>query len=255
MGSGNSKPFRKGKKSRNNNKNNQSNMVIGAPQDVITHIPRNRLDKYGNPVQQVTRDIDRGTFSAALQHVSDYIASRRQHITVVAVGGAVNILHLRSRATTHDCPAAVSDSTETQMWMPGPIHEHLTAASKQQNVVVFNGAGLTIYAAPWEYAFSAKASRLIKGGEQVRSYDLADAVTYIHQYILLHGNRPVSVDTVLGWARQYKHETSKSFCAIAWIPSISDCTAVAMLLFEMDLSRRGQSRRRISFIGSLLGIV
>ncbi|CAK7213195.1 hypothetical protein SEUCBS140593_001764 [Sporothrix eucalyptigena] len=68
----------------------------------MVHVPRNWLDKYGQSIQQVTRDINRDTLYAALQHVSEHIAARWKHVTITAVGGAVNILHLRSRATTHD---------------------------------------------------------------------------------------------------------------------------------------------------------
>jgi glycosidase len=70
----------------------QERVTIGAPQNVTIHIPRNRVDQHGMSVQQVTRDIDRDTLLAALNHVSKYIAYRRQHITVIAVGGAVNTI-------------------------------------------------------------------------------------------------------------------------------------------------------------------
>lgn len=217
-------------------------VTIGVPQDVMIHIPRNRADRYGVPVQQVTRDIDRDTLLTALHHVSDYIARNRQHITVIAVGGAVNTLFLRSRTTTHDVDVFGSDfhnqarvlldramqnaqrrfpalgtdwlNTETQMWMPGPLHQELTAGAKQQNVKVYDGSGLTILAAPWEYAFSAKISRIMTGGAQARPYDLADAITYIHQYIRGHGNRPVPVATALGWARRYHHETNDNILRV-----------------------------------------
>lgn len=85
------------------------------------------------------------------------------------------------------------------MWMPGPIHQELTAAARKQNEKVFDGAGLTIYAAPWNYAFSAKISRLMTGGgDQARPYDLQDAVIYLHRYIQNHSNCPVPVETALG---------------------------------------------------------
>ncbi|KAK1768947.1 hypothetical protein QBC33DRAFT_367200 [Phialemonium atrogriseum] len=213
-------------------------LTIGAPQDVMIHVPRNRVDEHGRPIQQITRDIDRDMLSAALKHVARYIAQRRQHVTTVAVGGAVNILYLRSRSVTHDIDVFGSDftnqdrslldeamqdarrrfpelgtdwlNTETQMWMTGPMHQELTAGARRQDVRIFDEAGLTIYAAPWEYAFSAKISRILTGGHQARPYDLADAVTYIHQYIRTHGNQPVRVATALGWARLYHHEMTEN---------------------------------------------
>ena len=198
--------------------NAQGSLTIGAPQDVMIHIPRNRADEHGVPLQQITRDIDANTLLAALNHVSNYTARRNHHISAIAVGGAVNTLLLRSRSTTHDVDVFGSDfdnnarrlmddamhdaqqhfpelgtdwlNTETQMWMPGPMHHELTAAAKKQDVKVFDGSGLTIYAAPWAYAFSAKVSRILTGGDQTRPYDLADAVTYIHEYIRAHRNQP-----------------------------------------------------------------
>lgn len=213
---------------------------IGAPQNVSIHIPRNRADEHGEPLQQFTREVDRGTLLAGLNHVSGYIARRGQHVTAIAVGGAVNTLYLRSRNNTHDVDLFGSEeyfgnasrmlldeasydaqqhipqlgtdwvNTETQQWMPGPTHAELTAAAVQQNVVVFNGDGLTIYAASWAYAFSAKINRILTGGDQRRPYDLEDAVFYIHQYIRRHGNRPVQVQRALGWARKYHHQSNEN---------------------------------------------
>lgn len=217
----------------------QRQMIIGSPQEVMIHVPRNRVDRYGVPMQQVTRDIDRDVLLAALQHVARYIAYGGQTIVVIAVGGAVNTLYLKSRSTTHDVDIfgstftnqarmlldeAMQDAqrhyrdlgtdwlnTETQMWMPGPLHSRLTEAAMRQNVRIFDEPGLTIYAAPWAYAFSAKVNRLLTGGDQGRSYDLDDAVTYIHEYIRAHGNHQVPVATALGWARQFNHECVADF--------------------------------------------
>lgn len=212
-------------------------LQIGAPQSVAIHIPRNRQDVNGIPIPQVTRDIDQNVLRAALDRVSQYIAQRGRHLSVIAVGGAVNTLYLRSRATTHDVDVFGSDfgnqsrilvdaamhdaqqhipalgtdwlNTETQMWMPGPMHNELTQMARQQNVQVYHGEGLTILAAPWEYAFTAKISRILTGGAQARPYDLPDAVTYIHQYIRSHRNRPVPIPTVIGWARRWRHELTE----------------------------------------------
>ncbi|QLI69228.1 uncharacterized protein G6M90_00g054590 [Metarhizium brunneum] len=72
-------------------------------------------------------------------------------------------------------------------------------------------AGLTIYAAPWAYAFSAKVNRILAGGDQARPYDLDDAVSYIHEYIRAHGDQPVPTATALDWARQFNHESTANF--------------------------------------------
>jgi hypothetical protein len=230
MGCNGSKPERNGEQ-------RHPAPVIGAPQSVQIHIPRNRADQHGVPVQQVTREVDRDTLFRALSHASAYLGQRRHHISVIAVGGAVNNLYLRSRATTHDVDIFGSDfsnqarmlldeavhdtrlrypqlgtdwlNTETQMWMTPTMQQELTQLARRQNVKVFgkDGDPLIIYAAPWSYAFSAKISRILTGDP--RAYDLQDAITYLHQYILSHGNRPVNLATAFEWARHYHHESNK----------------------------------------------
>ncbi|KAG6003767.1 hypothetical protein E4U43_000871 [Claviceps pusilla] len=146
--------------------------TIGLPQDVMIHVPRNRVDHKGVLVQQVTRDIERGVLLAALQHVARYVADRGREIAIIAVGGAVNTLYLQSRDITHDVDIfgstftsearilldeAMQDAqrhysdlgtdwlnTETQMWMPGPLNNRLTEAAKRQNVNIFDMPVLTI---------------------------------------------------------------------------------------------------------------
>ncbi|KAK4199231.1 hypothetical protein QBC40DRAFT_282437 [Triangularia verruculosa] len=234
MGCGGSKPAKK------KGRQAAGGLQIGAPQDVTIHIPRNRLNAQGVPIQPVTRDINANVLRQALDRVSHYIASRGQRISVIAVGGAVNTLYLRSRHTTHDVDVFGSDfnnsarhlvdeamheaqraipalgtdwlNTETQMWLSGRLHAEITQAARAQNVIVFQGKdkGLTILAAPWAYAFSAKINRILTGGSQARPYDLQDAVAYIHMYIQAHGNKPVPVKVALGWARQYHHEMTEN---------------------------------------------
>lgn len=220
---------------------------IGRPQDVQIHIPRNRLAEQNVPLQPVSREVDENTLRQGLVIVSDFIARRGQHISVVAVGGAVNLLYLRSRATTHDVdifgsnfsnearmlvdeamqdaqrrlPALGTDwlNTETQMWMRGSMHAELTRTAEERDVRIFDGAGLRIYAATWEYAFSAKVNRLLHPQGQARVYDLADAVVYIHQYIRAHGNRPVRVATAMKWARLFHHDCNEGFLLNTVSPS------------------------------------
>ncbi|KAJ3496982.1 hypothetical protein NLG97_g2253 [Lecanicillium saksenae] len=211
-------------------------VAVGAPQEVMAQVPRNRVDRYGVPVQQVSRDIEKDTLLAALKHVAKYIARHGQSITVIAVGGVVNTLYLESRRTTHDVAIfgvnfdsqtrmlldeAMNDAqrhyrglgtdwlnTETGMWMPDPIHQQLTSAAMTQNIKVFEMPGLTIYAAPWSYAFSIKVSRLLTGGDQARPYDLDDAVTYLHEHIRNHGDQPVRMSAAVGWAKNFRLEST-----------------------------------------------
>ncbi|KAK7428850.1 hypothetical protein QQZ08_004620 [Neonectria magnoliae] len=217
----------------------ETTLIISAPENVQIQIPRNRLDENGMPIQPVSRTVDRGVLLAALDHVSAYIAQRHQHVSINTTGGAVSTLHLGSRSTTHDVDVFGSDfhndarilvddamwdaqnhvaglgtewlNTEIQLWMPGPLHAELTVAAREQNTTVYDGPGLTIFAAPWEYAFSGKISRILTGGDQIRPYDLSDAVCYIHQYIRATNNQPVSMATALGWAEHYGHHTNEDF--------------------------------------------
>lgn len=215
--------------------------VIGSPYNVVIHVPRNRVDEHGVKLQKFKREVDRDTLLAGLNHTSDYIAQREQNMTAIAIGGAVNTLYLESRNSTHDVDLFGSReilgnkermlldeashdaqqhiaelgtdwiNTETQIWMPEPILDDLTEAAVEQNVVVFKGDGLTVYAAPWHFAFSAKINRLVTRGRYSRSYDLDDAVTYLHEYICSHGNEAVEMSTVLGWAAKYYHMPDEDF--------------------------------------------
>lgn len=75
---------------------------ISGPRDVNIHIPRNRVDAHGMPVPKTTRDLSREDLEAGLRLMAHYIHSKGANLTVVVVGGAVSILYLRSRGTTHD---------------------------------------------------------------------------------------------------------------------------------------------------------
>jgi hypothetical protein len=214
--------------------------TIGAPTDVSIHIPRNRADEQGVPLQQVTREVDRKSLQNALTIMAGYLHERNAQLTVVAVGGAVNTIFLRTRDSTHDVDIFGSNlsnqdrilldeamhytqqqsttllgtdwfNTENQMWMTSGLHKELTNEAIKQNDVVFDKAGLKVLAAPWEYAFSGKVSRLLKGGEQVRPYDLSDAVHYLNIYIRQHGGRPVRVATIEEWAKRFRHNTDREF--------------------------------------------
>ncbi|KAK2762162.1 hypothetical protein FQN54_001170 [Arachnomyces sp. PD_36] len=215
-------------------------MEIGGPTDISIHIPRNRADEHGVPIQQVTREVDRKDLKSALSIMARYLHEKNAQLTVIAVGGAVNTIFLRTRESTHDVDIFGSNlsnqdrvllddamhytqqqrtgllgtdwfNTENQMWMTTDLHRELTNEAVQQNDVVFEEAGLKVLAAPWEYGFSGKISRLMKGGEQVRAYDLADAVHYLDLYIRKHGGRPVRVATVEEWAKRFRHTTSREY--------------------------------------------
>lgn len=212
---------------------------IGAPQDVTIHIPRNRADAHEVPVQRTNFDIPREVLEHALSMMAHYIQQRNTHITAIAIGGAVNTLLLRSRTATHDVDIFGTNlnnqtrflldeamqyaiqqtqqplgtdwfNTETQMWMSPQIHQDLTQRAIQQNIIVFERPGLTLLAAPWNYAFGSKVSRLLTGSGNARPYDLADALTYLNE-IITFNRGPVGVDRVMQWAARYNQDTNENF--------------------------------------------
>ncbi|KAK2788775.1 hypothetical protein FQN52_006531 [Onygenales sp. PD_12] len=215
-------------------------VTIGRPTEVMIHLPRNRADTHGVPIPQTTHEIERPILENALAAMARFLAQKKVELTVIAVGGAVNTLLLRSRPSTHDVDIFGSNlnndsrilldeatqyairqssaplgtdwfNTENQMWLSPSLHRELTNEAMRQNVVVFHRPGLRVLAAPWEYAFSGKIARLLTGGSQIRPYDLADATHYLHQYISRNGGRPVTLATIEGWARRFNHSTSKAF--------------------------------------------
>lgn len=213
---------------------------IGPPVDVSIHIPRNRTGPHGVPIPSTTHEIDRLTLENALGLMARFLNQRKAQLIVVAVGGAVSTIFLRTRNSTHDVDIFGSNldhaarvlldeamqyaiqqsqsplgtdwfNTENQMWLSPTLHQELTEQAIQQDAVVFNRPGLKVLAAPWEYAFSGKVSRLLTGGSQIRPYDLIDAVHYLNRFINQHDGRPVPIATAEVWARRFHHNTSRDF--------------------------------------------
>lgn len=117
----------------------------------------------------------------ALYHVAASIAKAKGNVTVITVGGALNALYLRSRLVTHYVgffnnrltvkeyeiltkatkEATKRDNLLAERWFNNrnvffvPIEKRsaLTAKAFRQHEVVFTVPGLTVLAAPWQYAF------------------------------------------------------------------------------------------------------
>ncbi|KAF1985543.1 hypothetical protein K402DRAFT_103628 [Aulographum hederae CBS 113979] len=209
---------------------------IGPPTDVTIHVPRNRVDASGQPIQQVSRDVDRPGMQQALGLMATYLHRKHAEVTAITVGGAVNCLLLQSRYSTHDVdifgtnldnrarmlldeamqyaiqhsPVALGTdwfNTETQMWMSPGMQRDLTEEALRQQIVVFRQPGLTLLAAPWGYAFGAKVQRLVTRSEQARPYDLDDAVSYLRQLVQRNEGRPATLQQLEDCARRY-HQTT-----------------------------------------------
>ena len=199
-------------------------------------VVRSQTDARGVPIRIEDYELDRPTLEMALSLMARYIQQRHQSVTVIAVGGAVNVLLLQNRQSTHDIKffgtnvgtderILLSDASryaeqnsttplgsewynnQTMLWLPANIHRTVTEEALQQDEVVYDQQGLKILAAPWNYAMCGKMDRLMSRDE-TRPYDTSDAATYLHHYIERNGQRPVTNDIVKGWCRSYHKQTS-----------------------------------------------
>ena len=167
---------------------------------------------------------------AALNHVSNYIHHHGKHVTIVAIGGAINTIHLQTRHSTHDVDffcakdqtsllREASKYAQSQNGLPlgtnwlnntitlsiGQVLVHeLIREARHQDVVVLERQGLTVFAAPWMYAFCGKTDRIYRLKEKTRPYDCSDAVSYLHEYIKSNGGEPVPALTIMQWAEHYR---------------------------------------------------
>ncbi|KAK4142558.1 uncharacterized protein C8A04DRAFT_29835 [Dichotomopilus funicola] len=177
-------------------------------------------------------ELDRGALLASLKAVAAYITKKKGNVTVIAVGGAVNTIYLQSRTSTHDVdffnnrltPAAFKLIVEgaaaaakanpkldaewfnnrTILFIPRDQRDTLTEQSYAQNEIIFQEPGLTVLAAPWQYAFCCKVDRVAGGGIQAaRPYDVPDAVNYLRRYLSRQGKTQVPLATVKEWFTQY----------------------------------------------------
>ena len=208
---------------------------ISGPQDLIMHVPRPQVDHDGKAIQIEDHELDRRTLEAALTTMADFIYKQRQNITVITIGGAVNTLLLQNRQSTHDVDFFGTNLNNDQrilldeaaryaerqsrtplggewfnnqmmLWLSPNVHRKVTQEALEQNEVVFARRGLKMVVAPWNYALCGKMNRLVRPG-QARPYDVTDAASYLHCYILRNGG-PVSAARVKRWCQEYQKDTS-----------------------------------------------
>lgn len=177
-------------------------------------------------------NLDRPTLESALTNVGDYLTRKKKTITVIAVGGAVNTIFLKSRTSTHDVDfynnrltvaefgylmSAAKDAVgrdpqlnegwfnnHTVFFIPQAQRDALTDQAFAQNEVIFQHGGLRVLAAPWKYAFCCKIDRLAGGGVvAAQSYDLSDAVHYLARYLAQQKLTSVPLATVKQWFTGY----------------------------------------------------
>lgn len=180
-------------------------------------------------------NLDANTLNSALSVVAAYIAKKKQNIVIIAVGGAVNTIYLRSRASTHDVdffnnnltPADLAllmgGAQETCKTIKAPQlqegwfnnhtiffiakdqRETLTRDAYAQNEVVFRQPGLTVLAAPWYYAFCCKVDRRAGSGVTAsQPYDLSDAVAYIKRHMAVYKLTRVKISEIKEWFARFQ---------------------------------------------------
>ncbi|KAJ5180003.1 hypothetical protein N7492_003213 [Penicillium capsulatum] len=206
---------------------------ISGPSGGLQMIPTPQRDDTGRPIAHRSFEINRDQLLLAFRHMADYLQKQRSNLTIYVAGGAVNTIYLRSRHTTGDVDffganghsRLLKDASKyaqqcsksqlgaswfnnsMSLFLSRPVEQELMAASHRQNAILFQMAGLTVYAVPWEYALCGKTDRLTKPGK--RPYDAADAVAYLYQCIKANGGRAIRAEQVQRWAQKYDKAVSK----------------------------------------------
>lgn len=208
-------------------------VAISGPVTPPGQVPAPERDEQGLWVQYASHDLTRQNLMAALGYVAQYLHERGENIVLVTVGGAVNAVLLQTRPTTHDVDFFCRPLTQPRLgilrdaghyaverssaplsadWlnnatarMPGVVEniDGLVQAASAQNAVLFERPGLKVIAAPWNYAFIKKVSRITQGTG--RTYDDSDAVAYLHQFITTSNrDNPVRFEDTQAWGKAYK---------------------------------------------------
>ena len=210
---------------------------IGQPEEAALLVPRLCTDAESKRIRIQDYELDESTLSAALSLMADHLVSKGLSLTVLAVGGAVNVMLLKSRRTTHDVDffgtninneerAHLSDAAKyaethsntplggewfnnhAQLWLNRDVHCLVTRQALEQNEAIFERRGLRILAAPWNFALCGKIDRLLKPAE-VRPYDKSDAVAYLHHYVQRNQGHPVLLEDIRTWCSQYRKQYTR----------------------------------------------
>ena len=152
------------------------------------------------------------------------------------VGGAVSTILLQTRRSTHDIDffaeglakqdgkllyeaAAVVRSqpgsrleedwinNRTIYFIAPTLRQELTRCGFEQNDIVFSAPGLTLYAAPWSYAFVSKFDRIQGGGH--RSHDPGDAAVYLDKWLRSKQQSNIPVAAIADTIRRYQLKVAR----------------------------------------------
>ncbi|KAM3443358.1 hypothetical protein MY4824_000661 [Beauveria thailandica] len=86
-------------------------------------------------------------------------------------------------------------NTQMEIFVTGRNRQSLFRDSVTQNVVLWRGANLIIYAAKWEWTMARKLKRI---GSENRKIDLSDAVEILAKMVQENGG-PLALETVQSW--------------------------------------------------------
>ncbi|KAG5988237.1 hypothetical protein E4U54_004722 [Claviceps lovelessii] len=183
--------------------------------------------------------LNRTVLLQALRTVAISVAEMGSNLTVIAVGGAVSTIYLQSRETTCDVDffnaylgpddikklmtaarvAIKKNKSLGEDWLnnraffvvPNDKRQSLTEEAFSQREIIFEEPGLTVLAAPWNYAFCCKVDRIARSGHG-DAYDLDDAMHYLARYL-----RPfkqdldqIPRDKIRAWFVRYSLEWTAS---------------------------------------------
>ncbi|KAI1913027.1 hypothetical protein LOZ61_003004 [Ophidiomyces ophidiicola] len=159
--------------------------TISGPQEGLQMIPTPERDLHGMPICHRQFNINRTALLAAFQNMASYLRNKNANVIGIAVGGAVNTIHLQNREVTQDVDffggneqsRLLKDASKyaqqeskiqlganwltnaTTLFIPLELQTRLIQAAIQQNVAVFREEGLTVFAAPWDYALCGRKDR------------------------------------------------------------------------------------------------
>ncbi|KAF5700501.1 hypothetical protein FGLOB1_10742 [Fusarium globosum] len=186
-----------------------------------------------------TSELSRQQIIDAFQHMAEYLNECGTYVNCAVVGGVVNTLYLRHRETTPDVEFLLHDpaskeyitlsnaasfankkaqgtlgeqwfNNSMQFFVPRNVQVDILQWAKDQHQVIFehrgNYGGLTVYAAPWDYALCSKLNSLY---DNIRADDMEDAVAYLHRYLTLTRQESLNGNQVNDWCRKYHQDVSR----------------------------------------------
>ncbi|KAF2761464.1 hypothetical protein EJ05DRAFT_524799 [Pseudovirgaria hyperparasitica] len=194
--------------------------------------------------QRLTQTFSEKIIESALGEIALYLYNNGVSVTLITVGGIVDMKHLKSWQTMNegilfgndisvkhtrtlvkearDIVVAKSPvmlgtewfNVENYFWLAPKLCHELTAEAVAQDIVVYDNPGLKILAAPWEHAFAVKVSRLLgnqEGANQRAYYELHDSVQYLKEILKKKGHARISLAVVMSWSSKFGLRTCREY--------------------------------------------